>query len=106
MVKYRTPDGRVGYASPDLVPKAATIESKRYEPSGRVTIQSSSNIPVSALFTVLEEILEVNGLSAVKSGGFYKIVPTGQARSTRAERLPSSTLTDMALTGAPKPMLV
>ena len=48
--------------------------------SGRVTIQSTSKIPVSSLFTVLEELLEVNGLTAVKAGDFYKIVPANQAR--------------------------
>ena len=35
--------------------------------SGRATIQSTSKIPVSSLFTVLEELLEVNGLTAVKA---------------------------------------
>jgi general secretion pathway protein D len=48
--------------------------------SGRITIQSTSKIPVSSLFTVLEELLEVNALTALRAGGFYKIVPTNQAR--------------------------
>jgi general secretion pathway protein D len=48
--------------------------------SGRITIQSTSKIPVSSLFTVLEELLEVNALTAVKAGDFYKIIPTNQAR--------------------------
>jgi len=47
---------------------------------GRVTIQTSSRIPVSSLFDLLGEILEVNALTAVKSGAFYKIVPISQAR--------------------------
>ncbi len=46
---------------------------------GRVTIQTSEKLPVSDLFAVLEEILEVNSLTAVKSGNFYKIVPVNQA---------------------------
>lgn len=53
--------------------------------SGRVTIQSSAKIPVSSLFTVLEEILEVNSLSAVRAGDLYKIVPTNQARQKEIE---------------------
>ncbi len=39
MVKYRTPDGKIGFASPDLVPQGATVESKNYRPSGKVTVQ-------------------------------------------------------------------
>jgi general secretion pathway protein D len=54
---------------------------------GRVTIQSSSKIPVSALFELLGEILEVNSLTAVKSGSFYKIVPTNQARQKEIETI-------------------
>ena len=53
--------------------------------SGRVTIQSSAKIPVSSLFTVLEEILEVNSLTAVRAGDLYKIVPTNQARQKEIE---------------------
>jgi general secretion pathway protein D len=52
---------------------------------GRVTIQSTSKIPVSSLFTVLEEILDVNSLTLVKSGNFYKVVPTNQARQKEIE---------------------
>jgi len=54
---------------------------------GRVTIQSSSKIPVSSLFDLLGEILEVNALTAVKSGSFYKIVPTNQARQKEIETI-------------------
>ncbi len=38
MVRYRTADGNVGYASPHLVPAGATIESENYQPAGKVTI--------------------------------------------------------------------
>ncbi len=40
----------------------------------RITIQSSSRIPVSEVMNVFESVLEVNGLSIVKSGRFYKII--------------------------------
>jgi general secretion pathway protein D len=48
--------------------------------SGKVTIQTSGKIAMSDLFFILEKILEVNNLAAVKSGDFYKIMPVGTAR--------------------------
>ncbi len=45
--------------------------------SGKVTIQTSGRIAVSELLFVLEKMLEVNNLSMVKSGDFYKIIPAG-----------------------------
>jgi general secretion pathway protein D len=47
---------------------------------GRVTIQTSEKLPVSSLPAVLEQILEVNALTAVKTGDFWKIVPAAQAK--------------------------
>ncbi len=47
--------------------------------SGKVTIQTSGRIAVSELLFVLEKMLEVNNLSMVKSGDFYKIIPAGSA---------------------------
>ena len=52
---------------------------------GRVTIQTSEKLPVSALLPVLEQILEVNGFMAVRSGDFYKIVPSTQAKQESVE---------------------
>ncbi len=43
--------------------------------TGKVTIQTSGKIAVSDLFFVMEKILEVNNLTAVKTGDFYKIIP-------------------------------
>lgn len=54
---------------------------------GRVTIQTSERLPVSSLFAVLEQILEINALTAVKSGDFYKIVPMAQAKQEAIETL-------------------
>jgi general secretion pathway protein D len=45
--------------------------------SGKVTIQTSGKIAVADLFFVLEKILEVNNLTAVKSDDYYKIIPLG-----------------------------
>ena len=38
MVKYRTPDGKEGYASPDRVPAGAIVESEDYRPEGSVVL--------------------------------------------------------------------
>ena len=47
MVKYRTPDGREGYASPDLVPAGAIIESSNYQPKSQITSETSAARPVA-----------------------------------------------------------
>ena len=52
---------------------------------GRISIQTSDKLPVSALLPVLEQILEVNGFMAVKSGDFFKIVPSNQAKQESVE---------------------
>jgi len=52
---------------------------------GRVSIQTSEKLPVSALLPVLGQILEVNGFMAVKSGDFFKIVPSNQAKQESVE---------------------
>jgi general secretion pathway protein D len=58
---------------------------------GRITIQTTDKLPVSSLLPVLEQILEVNNFTAVKSGIFYKIVPANQAKQELVETvLPSA----------------
>jgi len=52
---------------------------------GRISIQTSEKIPVSSLLPVLEQILEVNGFMAVKSGEFFKIVPSNLAKQESVE---------------------
>lgn len=42
VVKYRTPDGKIGFASPKLVPEGATVESSDYQSSGQLTTSSRS----------------------------------------------------------------
>jgi len=42
----------------------------------RITIHSAKKIPTSEVLSVFESILEVNGMSLIRSGEFYKIVPS------------------------------
>ena len=46
----------------------------------KVTVQTSGRIPQEDVFGVLLAILEVHGLTAVRSGNLYKIVPIEGAR--------------------------
>jgi len=46
----------------------------------KVTVQTSQRIPQDDVFNVLLAILEVHGLTAVKSGNLYKIVRIGAAK--------------------------
>ncbi|MBI5214028.1 MAG: hypothetical protein HY957_11780, partial [Nitrospirae bacterium] len=48
--------------------------------TGKVTIHSHKKISINDLFQVFQAILEVNGLTAVKDGVVYKIVPLEQAK--------------------------
>jgi general secretion pathway protein D len=46
----------------------------------KVTIQTSGRIPEDEVFNVLLAVLEVNGVTAVRSGNLYKILPTTVVR--------------------------
>ncbi len=48
--------------------------------SGRVTIQSYKKFPLKDLFSIFQSILEMNGLTAIKDGQLYKIVPIDTAK--------------------------
>lgn len=48
--------------------------------SGKVSIVTTGRIPKEDVFNVLESVLEVNNLTVVKSGQFYKVVPIAIAR--------------------------
>lgn len=48
--------------------------------SGKVTIQSYRKFPVKDLFQIFQTILEINGLTAVKDGTLYRIVPIDTAK--------------------------
>ncbi len=46
----------------------------------KVTVQTSGRIPEDEVFNVLLAVLEVNGVTAIRSGNLYKIVPIAAAR--------------------------
>ncbi|MBI4011923.1 MAG: type II secretion system secretin GspD [Candidatus Rokubacteria bacterium] len=46
----------------------------------KVTVQTSSRIPEDEVLNVLLAVLEVNGVTMVRSGNLYKIVPLATAR--------------------------
>lgn len=48
--------------------------------AGKVTIQSYRKFPLKDLNKIFQTILEINGLTAVKDGAFYRIVPIDTAR--------------------------
>jgi general secretion pathway protein D len=49
-------------------------------PGKKVTVQTSGRIPEDEVFNVLLAVLEVNGVTAIRSGNLYKIVPITAAR--------------------------
>lgn len=53
--------------------------------TGQVTIYTARGIPKKDLFTVFLQILDVNGLAAIKEGNLYKIV---QAKDTPRRPIP------------------
>jgi general secretion pathway protein D len=53
--------------------------------NARITIHSSKKIPVSEVLNVFESILEVNGISLVKSGDYYKIVSSSLTKQKPLE---------------------
>lgn len=55
--------------------------------SAKITINSSKKIPVSEVLNVFESILEVNNISLVKSGDFFKIVQSATAKQKPLEIL-------------------
>jgi general secretion pathway protein D len=46
----------------------------------KVTVQTAGRIPEDEVFNVLLAVLEVNGVTAIKSGNLYKIIPVAAAR--------------------------
>lgn len=48
--------------------------------NAKITVQTTKPVPKKDIFSIFESILEINGLSAVKSGPYYKIVQSSSAR--------------------------
>lgn len=48
--------------------------------NARISVQTTKPVPKKDVFGIFESLLEMNGLSAVKTGAYYKIVPAASAR--------------------------
>lgn len=48
--------------------------------NARMSVQTARPVPRKDVFGIFEALLEVNGLAAVRSGQYYKIVPAANAR--------------------------
>lgn len=55
--------------------------------TAKITVQTSKPILTRDVFGIFESIIEVYGLSAIKAGAFYKIVPSNTARQRSIEIL-------------------
>ncbi|VUZ85527.1 Type II secretion system protein D precursor [Candidatus Methylomirabilis lanthanidiphila] len=45
-----------------------------------VTMRTTTRVPATEVFSILESVLEINNLAAVKDGSYYKIVPIAVAQ--------------------------
>ena len=48
--------------------------------AGKVTIHTAGKMPASELFPVLEQILEVNNLTVIRTGKYYRFMPMAEAK--------------------------
>lgn len=53
--------------------------------TAKISVQTARPIPRKEVFAVFESILEANGLAAIKSGSYYKIVQSQNARQRALE---------------------
>lgn len=63
--------------------------------SARITVLTTKPVPKKDIFSIFESVLEINGLSAVKAGPYYKIVQAPQARQKALDLLNSSQPSDV-----------
>jgi general secretion pathway protein D len=68
----------------DVISTVASITNENFiitpGVDARITIHSSKKIPVSEVMSVFESVLEVNGMTLVRSGEFIKIVSGAAAK--------------------------
>jgi general secretion pathway protein D len=68
----------------DVISTVASITNENFiitpGVDARITIHSSKKIPVSEVMSVFESVLEVNGMTLVRSGEFFKIVSGAAAK--------------------------
>ena len=73
----------------DVISTISTITEKSFILSpgldARITIHSAEKIPTSEILDVFESVLEVNGMGLVKSGRFYKVIPSSTAKQKPLE---------------------
>ncbi len=63
--------------------------------NAKITVQTTKPVPKKEMFSIFESILELNGLSAVKAGPYYKIVQAASARQRGLDLLNGPRLADM-----------
>lgn len=63
--------------------------------NAKITVHTTKPVAKKDIFSIFESILEVNGLSAVKSGPYYKIVPAPSARQRGLDLLRGPALSDL-----------
>lgn len=63
--------------------------------SAKISVQTTKPVPKKDIFSIFESILEVNGLAAVKSGSYYKIVPAPSAKQRELGILNRPQLSDV-----------
>ena len=54
---------------------------------GKITMQTAKPVPASDLFPILQSVLEVNGITLVKSGHYYKVIKSQEAKQYPIEVL-------------------
>ena len=48
--------------------------------AGKITIHTSGKMPAGELFPVLEQILEINNLTVIRTGKYYRFMPMAEAK--------------------------
>ncbi|UCD36405.1 MAG: type II secretion system secretin GspD [Nitrospiraceae bacterium] len=72
----------------------------------RITIHSAKKIPVSEVMNVFESVLEVNGISLVRSGEFFKVVSGSTAKQKPTEVVTGIPMEDVPDTDRPVTQIV
>ncbi|RJQ50344.1 MAG: type II secretion system protein GspD [Nitrospiraceae bacterium] len=73
----------------DVINTVGTITKENFIISpgvdARITIHSAKKIPVSEVMNVFESVLEANGITLVRSGEFFKVIPGATAKQKPLE---------------------
>lgn len=74
--------------------------------NARVSVETVRPVPREDMLAILESILEVNGLSAVKSGEYYKVVPASGGRQHPGSVLSGKDPGEISLAGGLTTLIV